>query len=319
MRLVLAGLLVGLLCPELANPCATARDGNGHVVLTGEVVAIVWDPSSQTEHFVRRASFDADTKDFGFIVPVPSLPEIAQVETGGFDVLETMAPYFRGSGANKSKRAGAGGADEVVVLQSQRVGDYVATVIEGTQASGVTDWLMKNGYSARKSLIPWIDHYVKKKWKFAAFKFVGNPGKHETASIRLSFKSPFPYYPYKAPQDDWPKDMVKPMTVFFLSDKVYRAKYLGTTLDWEGSLDWKGRVHDVDREALSILFKIPDATFPRSAVLSTFHNYKNSMPYDKDLEFYPVDETFRQLPAVPKSPNIKPVKGGPQAAGTVGG
>ena len=30
---------------------------------------IVWDEASKTEHFVRRATFRAAVKDFGFLVP----------------------------------------------------------------------------------------------------------------------------------------------------------------------------------------------------------------------------------------------------------
>ena len=44
-----------------------------------ESAVIVWEGATRTEHFVRRATFATTAADFGFLVPTPSKPELAEV------------------------------------------------------------------------------------------------------------------------------------------------------------------------------------------------------------------------------------------------
>ena len=44
----------------------------------------------------------------------------------------------------------------------------------GTNGEVVNTWLKENGFQSRPDLTEFFDYYVKKKWGFVAFKFVGN-------------------------------------------------------------------------------------------------------------------------------------------------
>jgi hypothetical protein len=55
------------------------------VAIEHEDALIVWDPGKGMEHFIRRARFDTTAKDFGFLVPTPSKPELAEVPDSLFD------------------------------------------------------------------------------------------------------------------------------------------------------------------------------------------------------------------------------------------
>ena len=66
---------------EVSLGCATVRPLNSDVEITDEAALIVWDSANQTEHFIRNANFETDAKDFGFLVPTPSVPSLH--ESGG--------------------------------------------------------------------------------------------------------------------------------------------------------------------------------------------------------------------------------------------
>jgi hypothetical protein len=86
LRLCAVSLLLALtavLCwrPPSVRACAVASPHNTPVAIADESAIIIWDEQSQTEHFIRRASFTTGAKDFGFLVPTPTLPSLAEAPT----------------------------------------------------------------------------------------------------------------------------------------------------------------------------------------------------------------------------------------------
>lgn len=81
-----------------ADACAPAYPPGAAVRIADESAIIVWDQASRIEHFIRRATFASDTPDFGFLVPTPSKPELAEAPDSVFQQLEPaleewLAPY----------------------------------------------------------------------------------------------------------------------------------------------------------------------------------------------------------------------------------
>lgn len=72
--------------------CCVATHSGGMVQLSDESVVIVWDKAHGIEHFVRQAQFTGDQKDFGFIVPTPAEPTLAQTDPSVFKTLEDVIP-----------------------------------------------------------------------------------------------------------------------------------------------------------------------------------------------------------------------------------
>ena len=104
-------------------------------------MVILWDAATQTEHFIRRASFKSEAEDFGFLVPTPTQPALNE---SGTDAL--CIPRQADRAGNRSKRrAPAAGWDvscpcqwqtavaslpDVVVLEDKMVAGFHAVVLE---------------------------------------------------------------------------------------------------------------------------------------------------------------------------------------------
>jgi hypothetical protein len=83
MLLTLAVVLL-LVPDERAVGCAAAPPFGATVRIADESAIIIWDASSKTEHFIRRATFSSSAHDFGFLVPTPTKPELAEAEDDAF-------------------------------------------------------------------------------------------------------------------------------------------------------------------------------------------------------------------------------------------
>jgi len=88
--IVLSGLAIGIIATIAytdAHGCAVAPPNNKPVEIADESAIIVWDSASGTEHFIRRATFKSAAQDFGFLVPTPTKPELAEADDAAFKEL----------------------------------------------------------------------------------------------------------------------------------------------------------------------------------------------------------------------------------------
>src|SRR3712207_6735450 len=106
--LTLLSAFYGTTAVSLA--CCVVSSGP-RVQLANEKVIIIWDPQQKLQHFVRQAKFDTEAKDFGFIVPTPTVPTLAKVNEGVYPKLEALAAPLpnRGSRSSGNQSLGLGG------------------------------------------------------------------------------------------------------------------------------------------------------------------------------------------------------------------
>ena len=78
-------LFAALLAAVPSPACAPAPMRGEYVEITNESALIIWDAESKTEHFIRRAAFQSTSTDFGFLVPTPTQPELAEADDSVFD------------------------------------------------------------------------------------------------------------------------------------------------------------------------------------------------------------------------------------------
>jgi len=220
--LALALATVVGLAPRPARACATAPPVGEWVRVATESAVIVWDAAAKREHFIRRASFRGTSKDFGFLVPTPSKPELAEIsnsifdsfgwatrprvqirkERGGVELGSLFLSTFGRSAAVESSAAGPA----VRVLDEATVAGYDAVVLEADDPAALAAWLASHGYDARPTLVAWLEPYVTAKWKITAFK-VASPraaaptGTLGTQAVRMSFDTETPFFPYREPAD----------------------------------------------------------------------------------------------------------------------
>jgi hypothetical protein len=77
--LPVAGAILLLFLWGFAAPaCCPVPPAGKPVVNADQTVIIIWDAATKTEHFIRRASFQSEANDFGFLVPTPSRPELQE-------------------------------------------------------------------------------------------------------------------------------------------------------------------------------------------------------------------------------------------------
>jgi len=178
--------------------------------LSFERVLIIHDPATETEHFIREVAFKGGRETFGFVVPTPTKPEVFKVKTSPFDKLEAAFPFApprqnKGEGSRGGGPPGAlGGAPKVVILDIKRIGSFTAFVLKATDASALDKWLRDNKLGSSPENDKWLAEYVEREFFYVAFRY--EPSKEKTdddalkaETVRISFKTPVPYYPYREP------------------------------------------------------------------------------------------------------------------------
>ncbi|MFO0661746.1 MAG: DUF2330 domain-containing protein [Polyangiaceae bacterium] len=203
-----------------------------------ERVLIVHDADKEMEHFVRELTFRDATTPFGFVVPTPTKPEVAAVELspflGMFDKFplgqpESSAPRG-GGGEGKGHGEKMGGG--VTVHSQQRIGSFTAFVLSATDPSDMKKWLEKNQFDTTPESAAWLQHYVELGFFFTAFRYEPKGKAEETGvpevrgeTVRISFPTPLPYYPYLEPdREDALKGVVgshRVLAVWLVSQKRY--------------------------------------------------------------------------------------------------
>ncbi|HXH60217.1 MAG TPA: DUF2330 domain-containing protein, partial [Fimbriimonadaceae bacterium] len=283
---------VGLLAlASIVLPCCLAFPAKSPMSLVDEKAVIVWNPDTKEEHFIRQAAFDGSAKNFGFIVPAPTLPKVAAVDGSVFSTLDDFVQAnnspSNGIGCGQSRTDSATTAGGVDVVDQYMVGDYEATILKATDGKSMSEWLEKNGYSTRDAMTKWLDHYAQMGWFFAALKFVRakDADTPETKAVRVTFTTDVPCYPYKMPTDTWPSGHYRPLALYFIGPGIARAQYRGDSKDWEAKIVWSGKIGKDLSKSLADALGLKMEDVPPDFTVTAFLNTRDSRGYDHDLFF----------------------------------
>jgi hypothetical protein len=311
--LLLHAALVALTAALFAVPtpaagCAAAPPRNKPVEIASESAVIVWDEDAKTQHFIRRASFQTEANDFGFLVPTPTQPTLAEADNEAFDTLaKVTAPEVVkqprpssssgggciGCGLAAPKAASEAGAladkaEPVRVLDEQRVAGYDAVVLEADDANALNSWLTEHGYEFSPALTQWAEHYVKAKWKITAFKIAKRTKDEKvvgTSAVRMTFKTDRPFFPYREPSPGAiGGEGIRLLRVFFISDRKTKGT-LGEKGEWPGKVVWSDKVGAADQEKVFAQLKLPEKAGPASWWLTEFEDHSWPRPGTEDVYF----------------------------------
>jgi hypothetical protein len=95
------------------------------------------------------------------------------------------------------------------VLEVKQVGSFKAFVLAANDTQGLRGWLDQNQFTTTPESERWLDVYVKQRFFFVAMrhdppeattKKKKKRGSVIAETIRLSFATPVPYYPYREPE-----------------------------------------------------------------------------------------------------------------------
>ena len=183
-----------------------------------QLALLRYDEATQTEDLIVYARFQGRARDFGWIIPVPSLPTL---ETADgmllWECARLTAPLYRRRGDwgctgqdPGDYAAPAGGRDnDITVYQEQALGIYRALTVGANDASVLADSLAAWGYlhvENRARVLAALQFYVEKSWYFVALKTdtarqPEDPGYGYWAGgidpVHLRFESAAPVYPMR--------------------------------------------------------------------------------------------------------------------------
>lgn len=287
-----------------------------------EQVLIVHDAEKGREHFVREVRFANVKGKLGFIVPVPGLPEIAK-EAAPFEALGKAFPFqpplpkikrpggnARGKGALDGApmlagSGGEGGAPEpppVELLAAKKVGSFTAFTLTARDPEALTKWLTDNGLEAPPSHQKWLTHYVKLGFFFVAFRFEGSESDLVAETVRVSFDTPVPYYPYLEPFQD-PREQSRGRSRLLRSWVVTEAPVsplairggrggMSNTARFSPVTPWGVGNEYGDRAAINrALGPALAKLLPKKAVLQTYADTRTSRNGYGDILFVPRTKT----------------------------
>ena len=305
---ILAALTSGV---SVAYACGVFRGASvppeKQPTLSREKVLIIHDEESGTEHFIREIAFAHAADPFGFVVPVPGKPTVAEVKKNLFTPLRktfTFEPTFggigrgKGSGGASPASAGLGDGGGVTVLSVERIGSFKAFVLAATDEAGLAQWLADNKFAQPTGAKEWLGHYVRMGFYYVALRY-DPPRKKQSGgamgaeTIRISFPTPMPYYPYLEPEEpDLPRNDPRLLEVWYAGTKpvipVCLREYRGTNT-WTRPLR-AGESYEGDARASfakAIDKEISELLPSGSVVVQTFRDQKRSRDGFGDILFVP--------------------------------
>ena len=188
--------------------------------------------------------------------------------------------------ATLAMRAGdaASAPSAVTVLHHQVVAGYDAVVLEASDPAALSKWLADNGYAERDSLRAWAAPYVDKNWKFTAFKLAKPKGQGglATSTVRMSFSTDAPLYPYREPTEQREGNAAKgdrSLRVFFVSDERYAGSMEGDTR-WPAEAVFAGGVGVELFDGV-----VPEEAIPNAPYLTAFLDESSPRPGTADVFF----------------------------------
>ncbi|HEV8003275.1 MAG TPA: DUF2330 domain-containing protein [Planctomycetaceae bacterium] len=315
LALSVAGLLlVSSPRSSFAPACCPVPPPGKAVVNADQTVIIVWDAASKTQHFIRQASFKSEADDFGFLVPTPTQPDLAESGNEAFPFLaKVTAPAKQQRPRPPHSSFGCGeepetkSAASVHVLADKLVAGLQAVVLETKSADALVRWLKEHGYAFSPEVEAWAKPYVEAGWKITALRVAKGRAAGDqriaASALRMTFKTERPLFPYREPD---PKKAAKTLDAQHRLLRIYflaEARYGGERSNhgaWSGKVAWANKLTAEQRARTLELLKIPETKTPSECWLTEFEDdwsYKGA-PADVNFLRAPHQDTVVREPII---------------------
>jgi hypothetical protein len=203
---------IGFIFLSLFLPGIVSADGvifppsDYYVAETDQKAVLFYDQGIET--LILSITFTGNAKDFAWVVPTPSRPEVDKSSSELFLSLEELTRLPR-THQSFGRNLQAGMADEksaVEVLETKEVGIYEIKVLAASEAGDLAKWLSENGYQFPEKGSYILEDYIKNKWYYTAVKIrpeivwkdvTEKLRTGQAAPLKLTFKSDKIIYPLK--------------------------------------------------------------------------------------------------------------------------
>ena len=138
---------------------------------TGQRAAIVYE--NKTETLVISTAFQGNAKDFGWLVPTPSMPTISKGSQELFTNLQHLTQYTEPQplGLQIDNVGGLAPKDTgVTIVNQQQVDYYDVTTLTATDKDALQKWLTDNKYNLPDASSYLLNEYIANKWYFVAMR-----------------------------------------------------------------------------------------------------------------------------------------------------
>lgn len=173
MKKIISVLILGFfLMPLLA-----LADGgffvppNSYMYETDQRAVIFYEDNLET--LILSTTFRGDAKQFGWVVPTPTKPEVNRSSDELFTALEelTRVEYSYPVPMSIDENYSTGQKDaSVYVVETKKIDYYDISVLLANDSQALTKWLKDNGFQFPAGVDYIFDSYISNQWYFTAVK-----------------------------------------------------------------------------------------------------------------------------------------------------
>jgi hypothetical protein len=192
-----ATLTIFLIQAVPAAACGGLIAPNGAIRLARATTLVEW--HGGVEHYLTSFSYHGEASSFGWIVPLPAVPE--KVEEGGGWTLQRLFRETHPQPEILDLRFAAGAkASSAEVLQQVQVKALDITVLRGS-GQAVLDWAKDNGFAVDAETRAHVIHYAQGSPVFMAAKYNSERAQQQRllfgdgSPVLITLKVPHPWVP----------------------------------------------------------------------------------------------------------------------------
>jgi hypothetical protein len=168
MAWVLLSAILGrlTLLPALGDGCFVFRWNKSIDINEPTQKAIIVHDAGR-EDLLLQVKYEGPLEEFGWLIPVPSLPTVEKGSMQPFYELSQLTQrQFGAAQRGYAASPGALGApvEAVKVIETKTVGAYKVAVLSAQDAGSLERWLKAHDYSIPEGKTGIIDEYIRKGW-----------------------------------------------------------------------------------------------------------------------------------------------------------
>ncbi len=281
----------------------------GYYIRESEQRAVIlYDEEAQREDLYVQAGFYGDAREFAWIIPVPSIPEVAVADEYLFhEASDLTRPSYHDRGVDwgcdcsdkfQSYPADAG-ANGVIVYDERMVGNYAIRIVGADSSSVLADSLAAWGYlydHNQAEIVEVLDDYIERDWVFVALRVAESsfdPDQWDgvfyggTEPVHLSFPSEQAVFPMRI--SALSADDVTEVTIYICAQ--HRMTFEGAETRYANNVS--------SSELRSIRSHFPrlGAILPGPCFLTKLHRSYTPNEMDSDIVFERAgtDREFREI------------------------
>jgi len=181
--------------------------GDYEIYSSDQVAIIKILPDSEELSILVKAHYVNDYNGFAWVIPLPSQPQVSEVDVELFTNLAHLtAPLYAEGGCSGPFSTGSGlgdnkeyGQDYYNVVSYDTIGFLGTVLIHTNIAATLTTWLNDNNYVVIASAETMFEDYIDRNWNyfFIARADTTWQGSYENVGIRFKFSSDTLIYPMK--------------------------------------------------------------------------------------------------------------------------